>query len=60
MQKNNIATDIELAQTLLEKCHIALVPGSVFGIQNHLRLSFALDNKSLITGLARLKEYADK
>jgi aspartate aminotransferase len=57
MQHKNIESDIQLAQELLEKSHIALVPGSVFGIENHLRLSFALDDNSLKTGLERLADY---
>ena len=60
MSAKNIATDLDLAQELLEHSHIALVPGSVFGIDNHLRLSFALDDKSLLTGLERLQAYCKK
>ena len=50
-----IADDIELAQYLLEKALVALVPGSAFGVPQHLRLSFGCDIARIEEGIQRIK-----
>ncbi len=44
-----------LAQFLLEKALVVTVPGSEFGMQGHLRLSFAGSVKEIIEGVERIK-----
>lgn len=44
----------ELAHWLLEHAHVAVVPGSVFGADNHLRISFAVGDKRLAEAADRL------
>jgi len=53
---DGIRNDVELAQFLLEKAEVALVPGSAFGSPGHLRLSFATDMSSLEKALRRIAE----
>jgi len=53
---DGIEDDVQLAQLLLEKADVALVPGSAFGLSGYLRLSFATDISSLETALARIKQ----
>ncbi len=53
---DNIEDDVQLAQLLLEKAEVALVPGSAFGLAGYLRLSFALDMESLEKALTRIKQ----
>ena len=53
---DNIENDVQLAQLLLEKAEVALVPGSAFGLDGYLRLSFALDMESLEKALTRIKQ----
>jgi len=53
---NGIEDDVQLAQLLLEKAGVALVPGSAFGLSGHIRLSYATDMESLEKALARIKE----
>jgi len=48
--------DVAFAEHLLEKTGVALVPGSAFGAEGHMRLSFATDMKSLETALARMTD----
>ncbi len=55
-QMDNINNDVELAQFLLEKADVALVPGSAFGTPGHLRLSFATDMSSLEKALTRIQQ----
>jgi aspartate aminotransferase len=51
---DGIDDDVQLAQLLLEKAEVALVPGSAFGLSGHLRLSYATDMNSLEKALARI------
>ena len=47
--------DNELAELLLEKAHVATVAGSAFGLENHLRLSYAVSNATLVEALHRIE-----
>jgi aspartate aminotransferase len=49
-------TDIELADFLLEKAHVAVVPGTVFEGEGHIRLSYATSRKNIEEGVHRIKE----
>jgi aspartate aminotransferase len=51
---NDINNDIELAQMLLEGAEVALVPGSAFGSEGHLRLSYATSMDNLEKALDRI------
>ncbi|MFV2005482.1 MAG: pyridoxal phosphate-dependent aminotransferase [Gammaproteobacteria bacterium] len=53
---DGIDDDVQLAQLILEKADVALVPGSAFGMAGHLRLSYATDMDSLEKALARIKQ----
>ena len=46
---------VELAQFLLKKAMVVTVPGKEFGLEGHLRLSFAGTVKDVTEGVARLK-----
>ncbi len=48
-------TSVELAQFLLKKARVVTVPGKEFGMEGHLRLSYAGTVKDITEGLARLK-----
>jgi len=48
-------TDVELAEYILEKTGVALVPGSAFGTDGHMRLSFATSMDQLDAALDRLE-----
>lgn len=52
------STTVELAETLLELAEIAVVPGEAFGSPGSLRLSFALGDDDLVTGLGRWRDLA--
>ncbi len=49
-----IKDDVELAEYLLEKAEVALVPGSAFGAPGYLRLSFATSMENLQKAMERL------
>jgi aspartate aminotransferase len=46
---------IELSNFLLKKALVVTVPGSEFGMEGHLRLSFAGSVKDIMTGVERIK-----
>ena len=48
--------DVLFSAHLLEKTGVALVPGSAFGANNHLRLSFATSMNNLQDALNRIEE----
>ena len=49
-----LSNDTELALFILEKAKVAVVPGSAFGIDNHIRISIAIDMDSLKEAMKRL------
>ncbi|GAA5230557.1 pyridoxal phosphate-dependent aminotransferase [Arthrobacter cryoconiti] len=51
------ATSAELAALILEKTEVAVVPGEAFGPSGYLRLSYALGDDDLATGVGRLAEF---
>ena len=52
---NGVSSDVELAEYLLEKAGVALVPGSAFGCPGYMRLSFATRMDLLDEALNRIQ-----
>lgn len=48
-------TSLELADLILEKAEVAVVPGEAFGPSGYLRLSYALGDDQLLEGIQRLQ-----
>ncbi len=53
---DGINNDIEMAEMLLDKAGVALVPGSAFGAPGFMRLSFATSMENLNEALDRLEK----
>lgn len=51
-----IHDDAALAEHLLEKAHLAAIPGSVFEGPGHLRFSYATNQETISRGMDRLAE----
>lgn len=49
-----------LGEFLLEKAHVAIVPGSAFGMEGYIRLSFATSEEQIKEGLKRIGEALKK
>lgn len=47
----------EIAADLLEKAHVAVVPGDAFGRDENIRLSFAASMETIKKGLDRIEKY---
>ena len=51
-----VNSDIEFATYLLDKCGIAVVPGSAFGLEGYMRISYATSKEVLADALKRLRD----
>jgi aspartate aminotransferase len=47
----------ELATLILEKAEVAVVPGEAFGTPGYFRLSYALGDEDIVTGVTRMGEF---
>jgi aspartate aminotransferase len=56
MRELGMANDVDLAEKLLIDAGVALVPGSAFGADGYLRLSFATSKENLGNALARMEK----
>jgi len=48
-------TSMQLADLILERAEVAVVPGEAFGPSGYLRLSYALGDEALLEGVQRLQ-----
>jgi aspartate aminotransferase len=58
-QGQRIDTVDVLSELLLEHAHVAVVPGSAFGSENHLRISYAIPAEEIVAGFRRLASFVD-
>jgi len=56
IERLQLKDDVALTSYLLDKTGVALVPGSAFGLQGHMRLSYATSMEILTDALARIKK----
>ena len=49
-------TSAELAELVLDRAEVAVVPGEAFGSPGYLRLSYALGDDDLVEGITRLQK----
>ena len=52
-----VTDSLTFCTALLEQAHVNLVPGSAFGAEGFVRMSFATSRKTIEEGIARLKEW---
>ena len=57
IEARGFKNDIEFSEQLLEKTGLALVPGSAFGIEGCIRISFATDESTLEDAMNRLQRF---
>jgi aspartate aminotransferase len=58
IKAKNLPNDLVLADKLLNESLVAVVPGSAFGTEGCLRLSFATSDKVLVECLKRIEAFA--
>lgn len=54
--KLGVCNSLDFCAKVLEQAHVALVPGSAFGADNHVRLSFATGMAQIDKGLDRMQK----
>ena len=52
-----VADSLAFCSALLEQAHVNLVPGSAFGAEGFVRMSFATSRDVIDAGLGKLKEW---
>jgi aspartate aminotransferase len=57
---SGVDDDLALAEYLIEKAGVALVPGTAFGCPGHIRISIATSMENLEIALARIRKVADR
>jgi aspartate aminotransferase len=60
LKKDGLGDTSVLAERLLEEAHVAVVPGTAFGTQEHLRLSYATSLEHIDEGLRRMAAFFSK
>jgi aspartate aminotransferase len=59
MRAAGIGTSTEWCEALLERKHVALVTGSAFGAEGHVRMSFAASAEKLSAGIDRIASFLE-
>ena len=57
LQRDGLGDVSLLAARLLEEAHVAIVPGTAFGTQEHIRISYATSLESINEGLRRMATF---
>jgi aspartate aminotransferase len=55
--KRGIRDCLDFSAQLLDKAHVAVVPGAAFGTSDHIRISYATSMGELGRGLTRLRDF---
>ena len=55
--KDGMNSTLDFAEKLLQKAHVAVVPGEAFGTNAHVRISYATSLTELDRGIARLRDF---
>lgn len=56
IRKLGLKNDLEFSELLLEKVGVAVVPGSAFGLDNHMRISYATAMSVLEDAMGRIRQ----
>lgn len=54
IQRFGFKDDLELASYILEKAGVCVMPGTAFGVKNHIRISFVISEDKLNQAMERL------
>ena len=56
----NLDSSLDIANLLLEKANVAVVPGIGFGDDNYIRLSYATSMDNIEEGLKRIRQVIEE
>jgi aspartate aminotransferase len=60
LKKDGLGDTSVLAERLLHEAHVAVVPGTAFGTQEHIRISYATSLEHINEGLRRMAAFFSK
>ena len=60
LKKDGLGDTSVLASRLLEEAHVAVVPGTAFGTQEHIRISYATSLEHIDEGIRRMAAFFSK
>lgn len=55
-----IQTSMRLSELLLDEARVAVLPGTPFGVDQYLRISYAISMDNICTGMDRIEEWAKR
>lgn len=55
-----LETDEDVANALLDEAHVAVVPGSAFGLAPFIRISYALDDAALVRACEAIRSFCER
>lgn len=55
--KSGLENSVDFAKELLDKARVAVVPGAAFGMEGHVRISYATSEENLKEGFRRIKNF---
>ncbi len=58
-RSGRVKNSLQFATALLERAHVAVVPGEAFGTDSHVRISYATSMTELERGLDRIHKFID-
>ncbi|MEA3485278.1 MAG: pyridoxal phosphate-dependent aminotransferase [Candidatus Aerophobetes bacterium] len=58
--EKEVKSSLDFSQLLLEEAKVSVVPGSAFGADNHIRLSYATSMEDIARGMDRIQEMVNK
>ena len=59
-KEEKIKDSVHFAQILLNEANVAVIPGSAFGAEGYIRLSYATSIENISKGLDRIKKFINK
>lgn len=57
LKRNKLTSTAALAERLLERVRVAVVPGAAYGTSDHVRISYATSQEQIDEGLRRLRAF---
>ena len=60
INENVINNSVDFSRELLEHEKVAVIPGSAFGLDKHIRLSYATSEELILKGLDRIESFLNK
>ncbi len=57
LREDGVRDTLEFSARLLQHEHVTVVPGEAFGLEGHVRISYATSMHELERGLARLENF---